>query len=105
MSALRSEFADAFFACYADLRCDVAGTECEVEASGAVDRRTLDDEFQAACQTKLAECDDAFDSDLCFVSHYYGNGAVAAANDCFALACDGVGSCLLRELPFAPFDR
>jgi hypothetical protein len=105
ITALRSEFADAFFECYADLRCDVDGTECEVEASGAVDRRTLDDEFQTACQTKSAECDEAFASDFCFVSHYYGNDVVSAANECLALACDGVGACLLRELPFAPFDR
>ena len=105
VGALRSEFADAFFTCYADLRCDVDGTACEVEASGAVDRRTLDDEFQTACQTKATECEEAFAADLCFVSHYYGNDAVTAANDCLALACDAVGSCLLRELPFAPFDR
>src|SRR5687767_3024452 len=58
--ALRSEFADAFFTCYADLRCDVDGTECEVEASGTVDRRTLDDEFQSTCQTKHTECDESF---------------------------------------------
>jgi hypothetical protein len=105
VSALRTEFADAFFGCYADLRCDVDGTECEVEASNVVDRRTLDDEFQTACQTKSTDCDDSFSSDLCFVSHYYGGDAVDAANDCLALACDGVGSCLLREMPFAPFDR
>lgn len=105
ITALRSEFADAFFECYADLDCDVDVGSCEVEASGAVDRRTLDDEFQTACQTKHTECDESFSSDLCFVTHYYDNDAVTAANECLALACDGVGSCLLRELPFAPFDR
>jgi hypothetical protein len=105
IDALRSEFADAFFECYADLDCDSDGTACEVEASGEVDRRTLDDQFQTACQTKSTECDESFSSDLCFVSAYYANDAVAAANECLAMPCDGVGSCLLRELPFAPFDR
>ena len=103
--SLRSEFADAFFTCYADLRCDVDGTECEVEASGNVDRRTLDDEFQTTCQTKHTDCDESFNSDLCFVTHYYEQESVTAANACLALACDAIGSCLLRELPFAPFDR
>lgn len=105
IEALRAGFADAFFACYADLRCDVDGTECEVMASDEVDRRTLDDEFQTACQTKHTECDEAFASDLCFVSHYYGDDAASAAADCLTLACDGIEACLLRELPFAPFDR
>lgn len=104
-TALRDEFADPFFTCYAELRCDVDGTECEVDASQQVDRRTLDDEFQTACQTKHTECDEAFSSDFCFITHYYEADSVDAAVDCLALTCDAIGSCLLRELPFAPFDR
>jgi hypothetical protein len=106
-TALRGEFADAFFTCYADLSCDLDGTDCEVQASAAVDRRTLDDQFQAVCQAKQGDCleDSTFSSDFCFVSHYYQAGAVDAANDCIGLTCPEIGACLQRELPFAPFDR
>ena len=104
-AALRPDFREVYFACYADLRCDVDGTECEVEASSEVERRTLDDQFQEACQTKHGECDESFTSDFCFQSHYFESDAVDLANDCLALTCDMIDACFRRELPFAPFDR
>ena len=103
LQALLPEFRDAFLECHIGSRCDDEEIDCEVEASSAVERRPIDDNYLDQCQTAQTSCEEGFDVDYCFVSRYYQEEAVERAYACFSTPCQGIEVCLGSELPLAPF--
>jgi len=102
---LRAEFRRAYLDCYGDLTCnDDPPVSCEVEASGEVEQRQIDDNFLDQCQPVQENCEGAFDSAFCFLTRYYEEAAVTAAMTCLEMGCTEVEACLRLELPLAPFD-
>lgn len=91
--------------CYAGVECEGDLAACENAAGNLVERRPADQAYQTECQAKRGDCEEGFDVDYCFFSHYFEAPVVQTAQGCLIMTCDAVQACLQREMPFSPFSR
>lgn len=91
-SHLRSEYTDAFFACF-DGQCAKTADQCSTEASGMLTVRTIDTDYLQACLARRTACSNSFIDDYCS-SGLLNESSVADAQSCLTLSCDQIAACL-----------